>query len=949
MRIPAQRTAGHPARLSARRALTVLACLTGLAAAATQAYAAPSTTGSADRSTVQLPGQQPPQTLTLLTGDRATLSPAGGDHYTLTATATPRQSGPTPPIRATSHTSASGHQDAIYAIPADAAALVQSGLVDKELFDVSYLAEHGYDSANLPVVVHYAGDPTAATLTQRATDLPASTFVAADAATGQAQVNVDTADPSAFWDAVTTVATPDTRGPKGAIHIDQPIPDRQLASGIALISLAGHAATPTATVPPAGEPLYTVTETIHGSKDTKKWCGSAQALCLEVPTFVLLGVTGPAAGSSFSPSNAVCVDGDPCTTYELDYQVPAGVYSADGQAVFVNSLSRLQFLDLLNPEVQVTRNTGFDVDANDEQQVTVDTPLPTEAVGLTYSAYRSLPDGSNLVDMTFVAYGYQFLWSVPTAAATVGTFHFMSRWVLGRPQVRMQLATSDAATLHPSYPIYYDAPELSRPLVRFPSHLRAQVVNAGGGTSEDFAGIDARGKLALIRVKTFRGCRVFSDQMDNAAKAGAVGVLFDPTDPAQPDSDCGGPLYPNWWYTDDEPTPTIPYAGLPLVEAHSLINQLTRGPVAITVTDGGNSPYLYPLSFYQEGRIAAAQHHAVTAKQTVLVHANYHSSEPAFALAEFATFRPNETLTGGVSYEHLAAPAALTEYIGPVSPDLVTFQDLQLGNAPYQTRYDVFSAGGTSRTIDWDQAPAAQGAPTLPADVFAAQPGKFNGADAYVQACSACRQGNTFYPWVYLVAGADPRVIDGPYSYTATHLYAGDQEVPLNDGLPSYTLPPDPAQYRLTMDGTNTHTEWHFTSGAPAEDGTPDGTVCIGTLLGTDDPCQAIPLVFLRYDAGLSLANTVTAPGQHQITVSAYHQAPGAPAITSLRLWISTDGGSTWQQEQVGNRGHGDYGSSYVLPTRAHTNGAVSIKVQARDADGNDVVQVLDNAFAITG
>lgn len=957
MRMTRSRTAVRP---YARRAVPALLCAAALACSAAQAAAMPSsrladsTPAAADQSTVALPGQQfGPQELTLVTGDRVSLTPAAGGRYSVTATAVPRPSGPTPAINATARQDRTGHMTSIYAVPGDAAALVQSGAVDKGLFEVSYLAAHGFAKANLPVVVHYSGHPSASMLAQQAADLPASTFVSADPASSQAEVAVDTAAAGTFWNAVTVAATPDTHGPAGAVHIDQPIRDRKLADGIASISMAGHASTPSARTVPATEPLYTVTETVHGSTDHSRWCGSAQALCLFVPTFSLLGVTGAGTGASYAPTNAVCVDTAPCTTYELDYVVPAGVYSADGQAIFVDALSRWQNLDLVNPEVKVTHATAFELDANTETQVSIDTPLPTEPVGLSYSVYRSLPDGSSTLTMSFVGYGSQTYWSMPTAAATVGSFHMVTRWVLAHPQVSMTEAKPHAATLHPRYPLYYSSPEESRPVVRFPSQLTAQVVNAGGGTSEDFANVDVRGKLALVRVKTFVGCRIQTEQMTNAVKAGAVGVMFDPTDPAQPDSDCGDTLYPNWWTEEGASAPPIPYASLPLAEAHALDSQLEHGKVTVKVAGGGPSTYLYPLNFYQEGRVPASLHYSVPKQQTVLVHANYHSSHSTPALWDFGAWRPNENISAGATYEHFDVPRTLTEYFGPVAPDLVTFQERTLGTATvhgtWDTRYDVFSQGGTSRTFDWDEGPVAPGAASAPTDVFAAQPGHFDG-DQFVQYCSACRQGNTFFPYMYLVSGADARVLDGPYTYTDLHLYRGDQEIAADSGaLRTYTLPPDSAQYRMTVDGTDSHTEWHFTSGASAENTRPDGTVCVGTLLGSDVPCQAPPLVFLRYDADLSLTNTVAAPGQRQITVSAYHQAPGAPAITRLRLWISVDGGSTWQQEQVSNRGHGDYQSSYTLPTRSHTDGAVSIKVQATDADGNDIVQELDDAFAITG
>ncbi|MDQ3809289.1 MAG: hypothetical protein M3336_03265, partial [Chloroflexota bacterium] len=51
--------------------------------------------------------------------------------------------------------------------------------------------------------------------------------------------------------------------------------------------------------------------------------------------------------------------------------------------------------------------------------------------------------------------------------------------------------------------------------------VRAPLIAAGLGQPEDFAAIDARGKIALLKRGTLR----FSDKVSNAAAAGAVGVV----------------------------------------------------------------------------------------------------------------------------------------------------------------------------------------------------------------------------------------------------------------------------------------------------------------------------------------------------------------------------------------------------------------------------------------
>ena len=118
-------------------------------------------------------------------------------------------------------------------------------------------------------------------------------------------------------------------------------------------------------------------------------------------------------------------------------------------------------------------------------------------------------------------------------------------------------------------------------------------------------------------------------------------------------------------------------------------------------------------------------------------------------------------------------------------------------------------------------------------------------------------------------------------------------------------------------------------------------------MFGSSDPCAPDPLVLLRYNANASLANTVTAPGAHQLQVTGHHQAPDAPAIRSMKVWISVDGGKTWQTTTVTGGVGGTYTASYTVPDLSTTNGAVSIKAQASDAGGNDVTQTILNAIRI--
>ncbi len=87
-------------------------------------------------------------TVTLLTGDRVTVTGTGAEHYAV-------RPGPgRQHIRFLTHR----ERDALYVIPQDAQRLVQTGKLDRRLFDVAGLVRYGYHDAardSLPLIVSY--------------------------------------------------------------------------------------------------------------------------------------------------------------------------------------------------------------------------------------------------------------------------------------------------------------------------------------------------------------------------------------------------------------------------------------------------------------------------------------------------------------------------------------------------------------------------------------------------------------------------------------------------------------------------------------------------------------------------------------------------------------------------------------------------------------------------
>ncbi|WP_327028761.1 hypothetical protein OG989_25955 [Micromonospora sp. NBC_01740] len=135
------------------------------------------------------PASQSDHRVTLITGDRVTVSPDGAR---VTVTAAPGRAG----TRFTSHR-AGGHRTVL---PEDARPLVAAGLLDRRLFDVTALVRAGYDDARspgLPLIVSRRGADPAAGLTG-----PGLRTTGRFAVAGMSAVTMVKTDAASAWSAI---------------------------------------------------------------------------------------------------------------------------------------------------------------------------------------------------------------------------------------------------------------------------------------------------------------------------------------------------------------------------------------------------------------------------------------------------------------------------------------------------------------------------------------------------------------------------------------------------------------------------------------------------------------------------------------------------------------------------------------------------------------------------
>jgi subtilisin family serine protease len=149
----------------------------------------------------------------------------------------------------------------------------------------------------------------------------------------------------------------------------------------------------------------------------------------------------------------------------------------------------------------------------------------------------------------------------------------------------------------------------------------------------------------------------------------------------------------------------------------------------------------------------------------------------------------------------------------------------------------------------------------------------------------------------------------------------------------TFTVPPQAATYRLTYTtsigkvipvSTRTATTWTFRSAAPA----------------SANQQVNIPLLLIQYHLPLNLDNHPD--GSTAILTAA--RLAGAPRakVTSLRLWTSVDGGTTWQPAAVRPLGGGRFAAT--LPPIQAGQG-VSLHVIASDSGSSAIDQTVISAY----
>jgi subtilisin family serine protease len=659
------------------------------------------------------------------------------------------------------------------------------------------------------------------------------------------------------------------------------------------------------------------------------------------------------------------------------YHVRSGVYSISQRVRWVDGGSRANEALLLNPEVTVTGDTEVVLDARRAREVAFRTPLPA---GPLYTAptagyQRQTANGDRWAVRQDVGDnprrgGWTRFWVTPTDRVTVGGFWFWQHWWLGRSQVEMTVRSPRHATLHPAnakFDIERGTLDDFPDYAPFTGRKDLRVADAGRGRPEDIAGVDVRGKLALMEAELgvrAGECGIPIERVQAVRDAGANAIV------AYPPSGVGCPIpmsIGQMPFTGALKPVGIPVTSIPSNEGVALREQAAHGPVTVQVTGTPVTPYTYVLHPIEDGRVPSTLQYTLRPDQLARVDLDVHASQPGTAITEStAVVRPDQLISGGSSFGWAGgaytAPRARTDYIGPLNRRAAFFRGMgytcspapcppgtaramdspvQMLDHPFRIRQQAFTT------------PISPGSAML-SDAFAALAEQ---SGATTEQCAMCREGNYLLPYFSWAEASGSTTLAGqaltgpPFTY---RLSRNGTEIPAQalGPLRYFELPSEAGTYRLAADGADTDVTWTFQSSTPTSDTRRPGFDCVLEVVASvTGPCAPLPTLFVGYDLGASLAkdNTVAAGRTHPIVVRAYHQQSKSrmPSVAGVRLWTSFDDGGHWQELRLRNLGSGKNFAMLSIPPLNQTAGHVSLKVEAWDRAGNRVEQISSHAFTL--
>ncbi|MFV5995129.1 S8 family serine peptidase [Streptomyces sp. NPDC056231] len=604
------------------------------------------------------------------------------------------------------------------------------------------------------------------------------------------------------------------------------------------------------------------------------------------------------------------------STGELELRLPAGRYSMMGGVYTRLSGGRLGAADLFAlPTIDLTsRDTELTVDgttATDFKLDVRDEKRPLETATFVYSLARVAENGSLIerFGMNDVVRSRMHAGAIPVEAPKKGDGELWASFYQSRrePLIRASVTRPDSYALTPITTDY---------IKRFDGHSRYDAVDVGAGTEEDLAGLDLKGKAALLHLDNIDANNRVIQRVE---AAGAAAIVLVPTVDA-----------PLSVYVDGV---NVPFFAVNYDEGRRLTADVAAARTTIDVRSIKESRYQYTGQYNWNTGIPANLSTPSKKADYAKVHNSFHSN----GTDQTTTYRVDSWGPGPAYSFRLSRNVQLgterDDYM-LARPDL-TYQTTvdSSRNGPVDMLETVRSyRPGTSVAAHW-------WAPVQHPSVVSRS------------ACSFCRSdvSATFSPGY----GGDSDPTHWTYwgmNRTWAYYRNGEQ---ITDA--SRIFVPEKADY--TFVSTNAHadstvklggkvvTEYGFTSAAPTSTATPD----CKTVIPQATTCETLPVIQPHYRMKTSLFNQVAAGTRSTITVDASRAQgfTGDSRMAGAKFSVSYDDGATWKSADVDRTDDNSFKARFTNANLSDSNGYVSIKAEVWDKAGNRTVQTVTRAYAL--
>jgi len=626
--------------------------------------------------------------------------------------------------------------------------------------------------------------------------------------------------------------------------------------------------------------------------------------------------------------------------------VPDGTYAVECHDLWSEPGSFEALATIHEPELTIGADVTLQWDLAKDVVLVKDvvTPLESNVVNFITGSSRSTATGIGYTSFTLSSYPYiVHSYITPTEGIpSIGQFRSFLEQVRSAPEAITTVQGNGTVRVNPVYATDAEA------VPKFTSNQKLALA------SEDDlrSGRDVKGKLVIVDSEPWYPIQ---EEAEMAAKAGAAGVLNHVSGETPTGFGVSPLIWMNWSRV------SIPVLWLDGNQWRKVAPVLDGAPQSfVEIRAQLESPFEYKLRIPQLDRIPnemnyKVKHHELAARVTA--YHNTHARVPAVPNAMEAnhTFWPTDSVSMNVAH-FFEAPTTRIEYYNLTGPDLLWARESVLIH-PSTGSIRLYQTMGGFSTAEREQETFFQA--TVVPGLYTMGPGW--DPTRWVSACPVCRQGDNLYVYLAGAVSATNRT-QWVASNGASGTYRLERDgmpVPPEDGtpIPMHKVGAEPATYTLRTVyhdafagslAATVHTDWTFRSQRPASDNVSFPYICVTKFLGTPGPCGWQPLINLNYGLDLASDETATAGRAFEFTVTPWQPAQAAPAdIAGLQLEVSYSDGADWVPAKVWKGEDGTYRVLVQHPKAGQTTGAVSIRAQAWDVDGNRVSQTIERAYGL--